>query len=328
MNCQDINQVIYDYCDGKISSDLYLEISQHLNECESCYNNYRLTLIENEVLKDTEDIPSLSPAFTQLVISSLISNKCLYSKPAPLVIRKDKSYTFFGAAWFRSLAVVAAVIALCLYIPRWPGTDIKNVANNYDSAKQQETQSSASLNEPIRVGQVDPEVISQPTQQIKSPIYNSDNKIIREPFGEGFASRSSISSSPTSKVIPPPLQDAEVVMFADNTKSNTSVTVVSPQNIPDRFKLLKTDNDGQNKIAYNYTTLDGRDNLDIVVITAKGSTVASDNLEIPPQLDTTSLVRHIEIGNIKITVTFSGTLSTEDLNILADTIQFKAEDTK
>jgi len=328
MNCQDINQAIYDYCDGKLSSDLYLEISQHLNECESCHNSYQLTLIENEVLKNTEDIPKLSPAFTHLVISSLISSNSLYSKPASLVLHKDRYSILGGAVWYRSLALVAAVIALCLYIPQWFDTGIKNVANNYDSVKQQESQSSASLNEPIRVGQVNPEVISQPTKQIKPPVYNSENKVIREPLGESFTSRSSISSSPASEATSSPLQDTGTIMFTDNVKSNTSGTAVTPQNIPDRFKLVKTDNDGQNKITYNYTTLDGKENLNIVVITAKVSTIASDYPETVPQLNSNLLVRHIEVGHIKITVTFSGDLSTEDLTSLADTIQFKPENTK
>ncbi|MDD4802326.1 MAG: zf-HC2 domain-containing protein [Syntrophomonas sp.] len=129
MNCQDIKDNIYAYCDGALPSDLQLKLAEHLNECESCRSNYDLTMIENEVLIDTQDIPPLSEAFTARVINTLAAVDIITANPQPIVMVKNTTPGFNKRFWIRGLAVVAAVITLFLYIP-----DSKDTGNNIQVA--------------------------------------------------------------------------------------------------------------------------------------------------------------------------------------------------
>ena len=61
MDCRELSSQIEDYCDDSVSPQTYLKISKHLKECPTCQQLYQLTRLENEVLRDTSDIPPLSP---------------------------------------------------------------------------------------------------------------------------------------------------------------------------------------------------------------------------------------------------------------------------
>ena len=91
MNCQDINEIIYKYCDSEVSSEEYTTISEHLNECADCRRIFQLTQLENDILREKDDMPSLSPAFTSLVMSSIQSADSLNIK---------RGFTRFNRKWW------------------------------------------------------------------------------------------------------------------------------------------------------------------------------------------------------------------------------------
>jgi predicted anti-sigma-YlaC factor YlaD len=73
MNCQQINELIYDYCDGNVTPEIAAVIEKHLRECPFCRNNEKLTRIENEALYYVENSPVLLPGFTEKVMATINS---------------------------------------------------------------------------------------------------------------------------------------------------------------------------------------------------------------------------------------------------------------
>ncbi|PKM76478.1 MAG: hypothetical protein CVU90_12475 [Firmicutes bacterium HGW-Firmicutes-15] len=342
MNCHDIKQNMYNYCDGLVSPDLRSTMAAHLNECESCRNNYQLTLIEKEALSDAGDIPLLSEAFTARIMGSLISADSVSSMPQPLVMSKSSSPYFKRTSWYSGLAVIAAVIALCLYLP-----NLKNISNNINvadnSSKQQqlELQSNAVKNndygtlakdeDTIKLSQVSPpqnagsgqsklpsitlESESRSVQVDKDLTYSPS--VLSTPFSSEAMKRSTSLDVGRSIRIESQVNETAQV-------TNTAALSFSPQNIPTRFKLMKLDTASENEAVYNYASQDGKENFQLHVapyhekMMAIGPTSNITFQDSPP-----SLTRDIQVGDQKITLTVSGNIPTEELIRLVNTIQFK-----
>lgn len=324
MKCEDINQTIYDYCEDTLSPDLHLEFTQHLKDCVSCRNNYRLTLIENEVLCNTNDIPSLSDSFTSVVISSLSSINNQSSKPQP-IMNRNKGSASSRALWYSCLAVSAAIIALCIYISQWYNLNSKiNVANN-NSVRLQESHAIALIN-PISSNKINTQTNSEPTVQIKSEVPIEADSSKTDLITDDFISRLSISSSHLSSngKISTSLPNGQ----AKNPKPGINILAISPLNIPNSFKLVKTTKAGDKKNIYDYISLDGKKNFQLVVVNSNKHTFVINSLNHTLQLKNSTVIRIVQMQDIKITATFSGNLSTEELTNIANGIQFKVDDTK
>lgn len=133
MNCQQINHYLLDYSEGNVSPPLRDAIEEHLSQCEYCRNNYKLTLIENEILREKIDIPELSENFTSRVIQAIVPSHA-YS------FRRQRK---------KPLAWVAACVALIALVGiHWP--QISNAFIWIDSKNMacvgQETQAGPRLN--------------------------------------------------------------------------------------------------------------------------------------------------------------------------------------
>ena len=55
MKCQLFDRYLFDYCDDDLSPVLREKIDKHLQECSNCSNKVKLTVLENEVLRDNSD---------------------------------------------------------------------------------------------------------------------------------------------------------------------------------------------------------------------------------------------------------------------------------
>ena len=322
MNCQDINQNIYDYCDAVVAPDLHSTMAEHINECESCRNNYMLTLIENEVLRDTGDIPLLAPAFTARVISSIVYADGINSMAQTLVISKSSSPYFKRTLGYSGLAIVAAVIALCLYLPNLKnmGNNI-NVADNSIKQAQLELQSKvgnsndygtqAKNDDTIKLSQVSP----PGTLKSKSnsvPIY----KDMTVPPSVLSASESPVAMKRSTN------PEIGISNCIESAVSDTATLAYSPQNIPARFKLVKLDNTAEKETVYNYVSQDGKENLQLKVAPYREKMLAiGPTSNITTQDSPPSLTRDIQVGDQKITLTISGNIPTEELTQLANTIK-------
>jgi hypothetical protein len=71
MNCQQINKFLYAFAEGSLDHELRAAIEQHIKECDNCRNNYKLTLVENEVLQEKTAIPILDDLFTARLMNKI-----------------------------------------------------------------------------------------------------------------------------------------------------------------------------------------------------------------------------------------------------------------
>ncbi len=71
MNCLLCKKHMYRYYDDELSPQLKLKIDLHLEACTSCRFQYDLTQMENQVLRDTSDIPEISPDFNSRVMNAI-----------------------------------------------------------------------------------------------------------------------------------------------------------------------------------------------------------------------------------------------------------------
>ena len=82
MNCQRYDKYIFDYCEDNLSPALKEQIDKHLQECYYCKNQVKLTHLENAVLGDKSDLPSLADDFTDRVMQHIVG----FRQPSPCIL--------------------------------------------------------------------------------------------------------------------------------------------------------------------------------------------------------------------------------------------------
>ena len=78
MKCQLFDRYLFDYCDDDLSPVLREKIDKHLQECTNCSNKVKLTVLENEVLRDNSDLPLLAGDFTNRVMHQITNSGNAY----------------------------------------------------------------------------------------------------------------------------------------------------------------------------------------------------------------------------------------------------------
>ena len=73
MNCQQVDKLLYLFCDGLLQPQLRQQIEEHLQKCPACRNNLTMTEMENEALRYTGDIPPLALGFSLEVMQKINS---------------------------------------------------------------------------------------------------------------------------------------------------------------------------------------------------------------------------------------------------------------
>jgi hypothetical protein len=312
-------------------------MDQHINKCASCRSNYQLTLLENEALRDVGDIPLLSEAFTTRVMSSIAAADSKKTIPQPLVMSKGSSLNLKPTSWYTRLAIAAAVITLCLYIPNYnqSGNNL-NVADNSSKQPHLELQSNTinvkdagtqALNKDrLKVSAVDPSLNtgSIDTSQVSPNTFNSQPKAV--PVNNDVNLAPSVLSAP---VAPEQMQRSTNPEAGRSTRTESQINDTlslsfSPQNIPTRFQLTQLENNSEKESIYNYVSQDGTENFQLKVAPYREKMTAimtTSNITIkdgPP-----SLTRDIQVGEHIITLTISGNIPTEELTQLVNTIELK-----
>jgi len=342
MNCQEFNDNIYDYCDGSLSPALQSQITGHIGECQVCRNNYHLTMLENEVLSDVSDIPALPIHFTAQLMEALPSNQGLKPMAPLLIMNKNVSRRAKGTAWLSSLIAMAAVIALCIYWPNLTSMfNQTNVAGNYDNLKQPATlgeipnpgygnpsQSSTPVSDSKASKQELPETSTAPLADQQSKTNADVNKPVQIAKSEINAVPPVQSSVPTGSEVMKRSTTNEVdrsIRF-DSQSADLDLQSLVPQNIPARLKLIPEGNHGEKEIVFNYASQDGKETLQLKLVPYAEIVTATGPMSNVFAMDSIpSVSRDIQVGNKKITVSFSGNMPAAELSKLADTITFKEE---
>lgn len=113
MNCQLFERYVFDYCDDNLSPDLKAKMDKHRQECPRCNNQVKLTYLENQVLRDTSDLPVLADDFTSRVMQQVTG-----ADQATLHLRwtrKPFSSKVKKYAW--TAAAVGLVLCLAILAP-------------------------------------------------------------------------------------------------------------------------------------------------------------------------------------------------------------------
>lgn len=314
MKCQDINKIIYKYCDGQVSPKLSNRAALHLNSCPNCHNMYQLTQIENDILRELDDLPVLSPDFTSKVMKTLQSSDSLYAGKNSIRGTIISSPRSTRGVWLGSLAAVAAVIALCIFLPQQ--SFIINKFNLFNSSNL-ESSSTPIGTDQLSYGDVDGKTDLSGVSQSSEP--------------QSVAQSASPNDNTTNKasVTPQVRSDTAIKQTASanvNTENNAAsglkITLL-PSNIPDSLKFVQVNNDMENNTVYNYSSLDGKQSLQLTITPYnKPATELSAANDMTRQRALT-ISREIQSGDDKIIVVFSGNMSVEELTNLANTIQFQ-----
>lgn len=320
MNCQEVNEKIYKYCDGEVSPQEHANITLHLDKCPVCRQICQLTLIENEVLREIDDIPNLSPEFTSMVMSSL--------QTGSIAVRSGGNgfQRIKGKIWLGS-TIAAAAIILFLYIPQ-----LKVIENRFihSDKSSQQVQYSATGN---GLGSVSDQAAAPIIPKLPN---DTDNKhktaeTTIKPDKPAAKTENTTSVPMVAEALPSPQTIMDVVSNVNRAGSSAKITTEAvvtsderPTNMPDKFKFVQVSNTGDITI-YNYASLDGVEYLQLTIKpysdTTVNTQVLSDNSTLP-QASPVAVYRNIQIGNRKVTVIFFGNLSLQEMNKLADTVQF------
>ena len=113
MKSQLFDRYLFDYCDDDLSPALREKIDKHLQECSYCSNQVKLTVLENEVLRDQSDMPILAFDFTDRVMHQITKSEQSISTghkwtARPVAMKAGK---FAKAAAAVGLVVLVAVLA-------------------------------------------------------------------------------------------------------------------------------------------------------------------------------------------------------------------------
>lgn len=335
MDCQELNNQIFDYCDDSVSPQAYLKISKHLKECDSCQQVYQWTRLENEVLRDTSDIPDLPADFTPRIMAAIGQ----LNRGAPPV--RNRKFMYGG------LLAAAAVIALCLYVPQFfSGYNYANVAdrsgNQGDTPEApytvalQETGSTENKTAVSGTGE------ATPTAATPSPL--ATDNVSTETTLDSASSPAVLGLQSTPSVVSPaPVKQPDIVSIladkspdsADRTLAAPNPTAVNstasealepvptPLNIPLDLQLQQVDISTSSKTVYDYTSSDGQTKVQIIVEPFIEPSAQNQTLSNTRSTGVNALSRWILIGDQMKTVTYTGNLSVDKLNELANTVQFQ-----
>jgi len=316
MNCQDISEIIYKYCDSEVSPEEYSNISGHLNECADCQRIFQLTQLENDILREKDDIPSLSPAFTSLVMSSIQSANNLNIK---------SSFTRFNRKWWLSgLTTVAAVVALFLYLPQL-SLNYSNIGS-YSIQKQPSPLPSGPATQyddsPI-IAQVNLSDSLSPTESINTTSGALPHVAKSVPDTDVKLDQSLIAAGPafTAETKPNTTPNVSRSINAESMVADSVNISLRPLNIPDRLKFVQVNNN-ENKTIFNYASIDAKETLQITMVPYSEPTFGLMSTSDSVPQDALTVSRDIQIADQKMTITFSGNLPVEEMTILANTVQF------
>lgn len=337
MDCQELNNQIFDYCDDSVSPQVYLKVSKHLKECHDCQEIYQLTRLENEVLRDTSDIPELPADFTPRIMEAVGQ---FNQGAAPLRNRK---------LWYGGVLAVAAVIALCIYAPQYfANNNYANVADNSGSrgdngvapyvVSMKESGSADNQSSINEAGQsatpaVNPDLLPADSNKTDTSLPDTaSNPAVMGLKSTPADSAPLTTESPEAAALtdrsPASIPGARILTAPDPTAVNNTVTenlepVPTPVNVPENLQLQQVDITSNIKTVYDYASLDGQIRVKIIVEPFVEPADQNQSLTETRASGINALSRWILVDDQMKTVTYTGNISMDELNNLANAIQFK-----
>lgn len=351
MDCQELSKHIYEYCDDSVSPQMYLKVKKHLRDCPSCQQLYKLTRLENEVLRDTTDIPALSPDFTSRVMGSVGS------------VRRGTGLLYNRKFWYSGLAAVAVVV-LFLFMPQLlKNPTYVNIADKGNAAPDSvtplvvSTPGNGATVEQLTVAEqitgnqksaVQQEMAAAPrsgdeSEAPSTPVYGTPADTSSPPSVLGTKQYFDADTIPENSVPSQkstafqPEQDEILMLRALDTPisapmatRNGAETVVediepvlTPVNVPPSLQLLQVDISTSSRTVYDYASQDGLSRVQIAVDPYIEPEVQLQTLDKASTEGINLLSRWVKLNGKMVTVTYSGNVSVEELTNLANTVRFQ-----
>ena len=349
MDCQELSKHIYEYCDDSVSPQMYLRVKKHLKDCPSCQQLYKLTRLENEVLRDTTDIPALSPDFTSRVMGSVGS------------VRRGTGLLYNRKFWYSGLAAVAVVV-LFLFMPQLlKNPTYVNIADKGNAAPDSvtplvvSTPGNGATVEQLTVAEqitgnqksaVQQEMAADPRSGDKSdapstPVYGAPADTSSPPsvlgtkldFDADTIPEDSVANQTLMFYEPEqtmPLRARETPIAAPSVTQDDSEGVVediepvlTPVNVPPSLQLLQVDISTSSRTVYDYASQDGLSRVQIAVDPYIEPEVQLQTLDKASTESINLLSRWVKLNGKMVTVTYSGNVSVEELTNLANTVRFQ-----
>lgn len=237
MNCKQVNNLSFAYCDNEVHNHTRAELERHLQECPDCQKMMDFTARETEALRYDEDIPDLRLNFSQDIILEITRK---YSAKKSLrsgwVNRKRLRNIMTGNIVAGSLA---AVLLLSWFLV--PGVR-ENLMSTFDSSADKASQTKLAQNDSAaqpetlkalpKAGTNAPITMTLPTGAKWAPDYNTSTP--RKPAGRSGASLNEAASSQNYGEV------------------KVSVPMFQPLYLPEGYHLTEVvpDTDGNCTLAY------------------------------------------------------------------------------
>ncbi|MGE5390051.1 MAG: anti-sigma factor family protein [Deltaproteobacteria bacterium] len=111
MNCLQVDEYIFSYCDGELASSLSSELESHIANCDDCRAKVELTRMETDIIRNELFMPALSAAFTAGVMSAI--NRNTLTGPSEIAATRAKKPWYTRTPFW--LAATAAAFVLLVY---------------------------------------------------------------------------------------------------------------------------------------------------------------------------------------------------------------------
>lgn len=334
MNCQQINDLIYDYCDGHVSPEIAVDIEKHLHECPFCRNNEKLTRMENEALYNAGNSPILLPGFTEKLMGSINTE---YYNTRWNGFKRLRTYTPTMAAVIVLVVVVAGFIFNNSY------SKINNTTTIADSGNQSEriitqksrqelntnTESSSSSNKISNVKNEEKQLTGSLNKSIDKKTEDTPVEISH------YDSESdSLSKSATNDLVIESPQSPRIVSIQQSSRGAGAENMrLEPVNIPIDFKLTEINHYEQNT-TFNYAGSQAKYFKVSISPETTGQTLQADmysgeaagissTLSAAPSPVTSPISWKITNKNQIYIITLTGNLSPEDFQILVSSLAFE-----
>lgn len=332
MNCLHCSKHMYKYYDSDLTPHLKEEIDNHLAVCPFCRFQYDLTLMENEVLRDTSDIPEISLDFNERVMNSITPDMLPHLPNNVLVMSKDtRRLNLRWSSLYTKSAIAVVLLALCFYVPSiFRDDQPARIAQNEQVSMSKQTSALDSVSITGATGSIQ----QQSKQSIKAP--DSDTPTTQPNVNYGN-SNSIPPQNKMSSIAPQIYTDSRIAPCVAGrserktiTPGSLSVSLLSLENIPTKYILVNRDDTNENQIAFSYQTADGAETINIQLIASNSldqsmaeledDTASEPLMALSAPAPTENVSREILVEDQKISVNVSGSISKDELNNLANQI--------
>lgn len=330
MNCQQATRYIWDYCDNKLSPDLGSAVERHCRECLQCNQHLQLTVMENEALKNTSELPQLSSGFTARVMKNLPEQDFVSGKKTAVSRLRSLS----GRK--RRMAASTAVLGVLLVLLVLPGVNNTGIINFTQQSVAPPTPSQPE--EQKNVGSLGNAVIMNRTNITMDAVSSEEKK---EPANSEKSTKDLEPSPPPPAVYS---TDSSSVSRGTTASDSTPGSAEAPYNIslPGTYTLINISAGSDNCLIYKFAQDKTDIMVDVIVSRIENDKLGGGQLEASSpssapdtnkaaakaqrdQASNSEISWTVTSGNASYRLTLNGNLSPQELALLAGSVNFKVK---